>query len=466
MAYGMVRGADDQLLPRMRNGTRYYLIVATVALAAAPLWGQASPSAVLVRGMAYDSLRLGPLAGARITLGGSRVTTTDSRGRFFFDSVPAGVYTLTAEHAALDSIGFSGISTRSVIGPNGDDVRIATPSFRTLWGVACGRAPPPNDSGLVYGTVRDVGRVDPVDGADVRLSWADVGLTRKNRVMRERWIAETRSDTTGTYVVCGVPIALGLRVQATRDSSASGAIDLPPTRSRVQRRDLLIGPPGTDSSRLGTVVGIVTTADGRAVPYARIFMDGLPERQTGSDGRFIVRGVPAGTRQLEVLTIGMVPDVRTVDVRPADTVVVSVALGKAVTLGGVKVTARSGRVLAAEFDARRRSGFGYAMDSTQISANTRFVNALGTIPSLGIEFRGSTIQLSLPSDRGGSCSPYLRIDDVPANYGALIDLAPEDVAAMEVYTHGFSIPMRFLPDATKPVCGLVLVWTKYAFRLR
>ena len=456
----------------MAHATPYYLVVATVALAATTVRGQPSGSRtrVPVRGIAYDSLRFGPLAGARVTLGGVRVTTADSRGRFLFDTVTPGVYVLTAEHAALDSIGFSGLTTRSVIRDDGKELRIATPSFRTLWSIACDRGPPPNDIGLLFGTVRDVASDDPVGGADVRLTWADVGVGEKKKVMRERWVAQTLSDSTGSYVVCGVPVDIGLRVQATHDSSASGAIDLPPTVSRVvsrvQRRDLLIGPPATISSSLGTVAGLVTGPDGQPVPYARVFVDGLPEVPAGAEGRFVVHNVPAGTRQLEVLALGAVPAVRTVDVRPRDTAVVSIPMTRAVTLRGVNVTGRSGRVVAAEFDARRKSGFGYVMDSTQIGVNTRFVNALATSPSLGIEFRGSTIELSLPSDRGGSCSPYLRIDDVPAPYGSLIDLAPEDVAAFEVYARGLSVPMRFLPDATKPVCGMVLVWTKYAFRVR
>src|SRR5205814_1498111 len=54
---------------------------------------QARPP-VAVRGIAYDGIRKQPLRDAVITLSGEhRQTTTDSKGRFQFDSVAPGVYT-------------------------------------------------------------------------------------------------------------------------------------------------------------------------------------------------------------------------------------------------------------------------------------------------------------------------------------------------------------------------------------
>src|SRR5215813_1621468 len=75
---------------------------------------QAAP--VSVRGVAFDNLRGKPLREARITLvGGNQVTTTDDRGRFHFDSVSPGPHTFSMQHAALDSLGFNGFSTRATI---------------------------------------------------------------------------------------------------------------------------------------------------------------------------------------------------------------------------------------------------------------------------------------------------------------------------------------------------------------
>src|SRR4051812_15917360 len=91
-----------------------------------------------VRGVVFDSIHSRPLADAFVgVVGGSLSTQTDARGRFQFDSVPGGTYLVVAQHPALDSLGFPGISQRVHFAGN-EEVRIATPSFAALWRRMCG----------------------------------------------------------------------------------------------------------------------------------------------------------------------------------------------------------------------------------------------------------------------------------------------------------------------------------------
>src|SRR5690349_11117142 len=146
---------------------RMHVVALTLTAAIADA-GSAQQGAARVRvhGVAYDSLRGAPLAAAVVTIvGGTGSTRTDALGRFQFDSISPGVHTFAAQHDLLDSLGFTGISARAVVTDGRDEVRIAVPSFATLWRVACGDARPPRDSGFIYGTVRDVVTQAPVPNA-------------------------------------------------------------------------------------------------------------------------------------------------------------------------------------------------------------------------------------------------------------------------------------------------------------
>src|SRR2546423_13130028 len=114
-------------------------LMAAIGIVAASRGTVAQRDRVTLRGVAYDSLRREPLVNAAITIAGSeRTATSDSRGRFHFDSVAPGVYTLVIQHAALDSVGFSGLTTRATITDGRSEVPIAIPSFATFWSAACG----------------------------------------------------------------------------------------------------------------------------------------------------------------------------------------------------------------------------------------------------------------------------------------------------------------------------------------
>src|SRR5215831_9495922 len=93
----------------MRGG----LFCLAVILSAARVAGQATGA---LSGSVYDSLRARGLADASVILEGSPFSVrTDSAGRFAFDSVPAGPYTVSVESASLDSLGIGVASVHAVV---------------------------------------------------------------------------------------------------------------------------------------------------------------------------------------------------------------------------------------------------------------------------------------------------------------------------------------------------------------
>jgi hypothetical protein len=88
-----------------------------------------------ITGTVYDSLSTrGPLANATVVLvERSRYTTTDARGRFTFDSVPDGHYTIGFLHAVLDSLDLQVPPVPAdVSGNRRAVVRLFTPSPATV----------------------------------------------------------------------------------------------------------------------------------------------------------------------------------------------------------------------------------------------------------------------------------------------------------------------------------------------
>jgi hypothetical protein len=447
---------------------RWNLALLSIAVASHAATAQAVRKHVPVRGIAYDGLRDQPIRNARVTLvGDSLFATTDSRGRFHFDSVTPGVHTFAMKHATLDSLGFTGLSTRATIVTGDEEVKLSVPTFEALWSAACGgRAP--KDSGFVYGTVRDAEQRGPVADANIDVVWTDLTMDNRRGVIQRRWRSQAKTDSTGSYVVCGVAPKQWVSVQASLASSASGSIDLPPTEFRVQRRDLLIGPATpADSLRRGSIIGTVTDAGGAPFAAARILFDGETAYRSGNDGRFSIPDAPAGTHQLEISSIGMAPVVTVIDVGVHDTAVVATQLIATTVLNGVEVSAaRVGRMLAAEFNQRRRAGRAFVLDSVDLVKSRTLPNALTSVPSTVIDNRGGLLNISMSSNRGGSCSPTVRIDGSEGAFGHLVDLQPNEVAAVEVYVRPTMIPAQFYKGGDPPTCGMILVWTKYGFRNR
>jgi len=438
-----------------------------LALVSAALWsapGLAQGRLVQVRGFAFDSVRGAPLGGAVITMAGDvRTVRADTHGRFTFDSVTPGPHTFSAQHAALDSLGFSGITTRTNVTDGHDEIRIAGPSFATLWRSVCGTNRIPKDSGFVYGTVRDAGTQNAVPNATIDLTWLDLRVDRSKRISQSWYRGQTHSDAGGNYYICGVPFETGTRIRAATDSATSGLIDLSSGTLRVQRRDLSLGA-ATDSGarQFGVVSGFVADSAGRPVADARVVADGVPELRSGSDGRFLVRGMPVGTRQVEVLSIGMAPVVWIVEVTLTDTAQGMATMRRITVLDVVRVTASPAvRRLVRDIDERRTSGFGYVKDSTQIANHGNMFSVMFEFPSVRVERKNvyGDFVVTMNGTGANRCVANVIIDGQKADFDQLNFLRPADIAVLEVYPRRMSLPMQFIRFDD---CGAIVVWTKWA----
>jgi hypothetical protein len=179
----------------------------------------------------------------------------------------------------------------------------------------------------------------------------------------------------------------------------------------------------------------------------------------------VVRGVPVGTRQVEVFSIGMSPVVTSVQVMPNDTATFVVAMRRITTLDVVRVTASPMvKRLVREFEERRLTGAGYTRDSTEIANHGTLSSVFAEFPSVLVESvrsAGTAFVISMPATSGGRCIANVIIDGRKSDFQELAFLRPGEIAAIEVYPRRMSLPMQFIQNDT---CGAVVAWTKFQFR--
>jgi hypothetical protein len=413
---------------------------------------------VTVRGIAYDSLRGAPLGAAMISIAGTqRTAISDSRGRFAFDGIAPGQYTFVMQHDVLDSIGFTGRSTRTLIDASHETVTVFVPTFAVLWRATCATAAPPKDSAVVYGYVRRASDEAIVRDARVAVAWTDISYQKKEGFDQKQWGATVPADSTGRYVLCGVPSNIAIQLAATNDSMISGRVDIGPLALRVMRQDLTLVPRAAAISTVGTdrgvVVGELRGFAGAPVDGAIISTDGIPEVRSNEQGRFVLSGVLAGTRQISVRAIGAEPQINTVNVRPGDTTTVAWTMKRAVTLEQVNVKARRARdILVRDYLERKQLGLGYFRDSTEVGRFSGMAQVFDGIAGIRVgRGRGSSVSVTR-SD--GKCMT-LWVDRGQWDYAELTTMRPDDIAMVEVYPR--AVPEQF---KTRQQCGAVVVWTK------
>ncbi len=435
-----------------------------------------SPSKpVTVTGLAFDSLRNVPLSNAFVTIAErSRSATADDKGRFTFDTLPPGTYTFAMQHAVFDSLGLSGTTARVTVTDGKTPVTLALPSFATFWRAACGQVPVPGrDSGLVYGTVRDARKGQPMADASIVVSWLDLvnlGTKDASNFTQRRWKSEAQADKRGEYAVCGVPVETQLGVRASYLTNTTGQLDLPGSPDRVRRRDLVVaGTLAADSALRGTLTGIAQDEGGKPLAGVRVILDNDREVRSESDGRFTLRDAPVGSRQLDFAAVGRTPISTIVDIMADEPAFVSASLRTVTNLEAMRVTASGTlRRAALQYEERRKQGFGSYMDSTAIGKRGTMAAVFYGMPGVTVQRQQGTsnarlFALYLPSTGTGQCMATLYMDGVlQMDQEIMSTLFPDEIAAVEVYQQRLTVPTEFMNKNV--MCGVVAVWTKRAFR--
>ncbi len=188
-----------------------------------------------IAGIVFDSLRTG-LPGARVFVEGADTEVLTGRdGRFVLAHLRTGTYTVNFSHPYLDRLGFrprpfevdvvEGARTPAQINFVAPTVAVAVNRLcrelerrgATGAGGGASRARDPSaGEGVLLGRVTDPRGV-PLAGVDVRIVARDYEVAREAAVfvlLRNGMVVKT--NESGYYLACGVPVDTGLRVAVLR----------------------------------------------------------------------------------------------------------------------------------------------------------------------------------------------------------------------------------------------------------
>jgi hypothetical protein len=202
----------------------------------------------LVRGVVYDSVRGQPLPDATVYLSGTSYrATTDSAGAFTIPDVAEGRYVIAFAHTVLDSLPAFPLPRSVVIQPNDTiEIPLAIASVLSQMSSKCGPNYDASRSGAqkaatLFGYVFD-GAGKPVNNAVVR-----VLHKRYSRASglplpfsEHRDISETKTDQTGRYSFCSLPINEPLTVSAKLDDDYAIEIKIKIEDLPFKRLDLVL----------------------------------------------------------------------------------------------------------------------------------------------------------------------------------------------------------------------------------
>ena len=437
-----------------------------------------------VRGVVYDSLLRQPLSGVTVWIDDTTRTTTDARGRFFFGDVPAGERRLKFDNPELDTIGFPRASKAiTVTSRRETQADLGVPSLATLYRHLCGRRLPtaPHNTplaSLLVGTILDPATGRRVARARIQASW--LSAESDEPPFFQRQTLETRSDSVGGYVLCGLPVGQDISLIAAGGPDLTGVVDVPVTRRHfaVQNLYVSLDSSATDSAtglRLGTavIIGHIRTEYG-PLPDVEVGVDGAAAAwRSGPDGGFRLDRLPAGTQVVLARAVGYGALRQVVHLRGGDTVRLTLTLHRLTTLDTIRIIGHRNPDVVALM-TRLEQGFGYIMTGDRLLSAEDVPALLGTVPGLAVAgppnigctqgsrndehcFRivraHNAAAFSSPRD----CRAKIWVDGHPSSEVQLAMIQPRDLIAVEWFPDQATLPQRY---ATATDCAMLLVWTR------
>jgi hypothetical protein len=459
-----------------------------------------------VRGVVIDSIGGGQLVAAIVQLADAKnatrfgtTTMTDSLGRFVFDRVPSGRYTLGFFHPLLDTLGVAAPLLEVSI-DDGESVRadLAVPSPARLRAAICGTRSPLDSGAVILGVVRQAHDRLPAESVTVTAQWLEITVGSNGFARRVPQIGMvTRAD--GWFALCDAPRGGAAVLRAGRGADSTDLLEVSVPTVGLLRRELYIGSASTvvsgdstaglrthmrggDGHIGGTVVRLVS---GQPIVGAHVSIPDGPETRSNENGEWTLQNVPSGTRMLEIRAVGFYPDRRVIDVL-ADAPPVRVAMSTFLAvLDTVRV--KASRLLDPRytgFQDRQRTGMGRYLSAVDIARRQpRSVSELlRRIPGIRLERFGTYVDtVAVDTSGTGSnpigttsdtrilvrasvkdwCFPTFFIDGHQVNTltAEEIDswIRPEELAGIEVYSDA-SVPPQFRLALSG--CGSILIWRK------
>lgn len=364
----------------------------------------------------------------------------------------------------LEIVGSRAVTTVEELRRTGGSLSLVMRGRDTLWSQQWAPV-----TGIVVDT-KDA----PVVGARVTLvgtgltTSADTnGLFMFQSVAPGRYTIEARTaslDSIGAVNRSSIAVAdssspLKIRVASAADIVSSNCAS---TRERVSSDSLsaahtalcgglFTGNVFADSSRVALAGAAVSLADlGMSV-------------QTKDDGSFRIAPVPVGAHRLSVRHIGYAPIDTTIEFRPNSAGAASIYLPRLTVLDSVVSTATVSRRAAEQirlYQERRRMGWGYAMDSTEVAKRPAMDALLREFPRTDVLLlHGGDFGVNLRDPAGRACPALLWLDGIfQKDQEILRELHPEDLAAVEVYPDALLVPIELAQPQN--LCGAIAIWTK------
>jgi hypothetical protein len=449
-----------------------------------------------ITGTVFDSLSTrGPLANATVVLvERSRYATTDSLGRFRIDSVPDGHYTVGFMHALLDSLELE-VPVVPVDVSAGSPVAVTlfTPSPAAVYAGICPGAHD-TETGVIVGHVRDVDNRSPLANATVSTDWTEFTVTG-GRSARHRLRVTAKTDARGVYLLCGVPTEVSLDVATDLAGFIAGPttllladrlisrVDFALSQRDSAARDVLLNDTSkTADGRLGTASlrGVILGADGKPVGNAAVGVLGTTRSaHTDNAGAFRIDHIPAGTRTIEVKSLGVSPISFSVDFATNATLDSTLSVSrlaqplKSVDIKGARESSAS--LMASEgFETRRLQALGKFVTETELARHpsSDLAAILASVQGLHVEYTRSGGMPYLHGTRGTYCIPNYFLDGQPfavdgaeppraqRPFTALsAQVLPGAIKGIEIYANPGTVPAQYdLGSSTG--CGSIVIWTR------
>ena len=342
------------------------------------------------------------------------------------------------------------------------------------------------DKGAVLGSVRLIGDTATLASVRVVADWTDVAIRNNATVVqREAKRMETKTDASGAFRLCGVPLEATLTLRAM---SAAGKAVIATARLSPDERfvstTLQVDPARPASATFSGV--IVADSPSRLLGDADISIPALSLSARSNDrGGFRLTDIPAGAHDVLVRRVGYGAMTASVTFTPNEDEERRIVLKPLNVLDSVEVVATRLDVRMRDFEENRRIGLGHFLtrDALEKERKLTMADIMGKVSGVYIA-RGRGSHGWIRSNRGvggqsatytpsafekmqgmeKACYAKVWIDNQlmnpsqPTEPFDVNSYSPDQIEAVEFYAGPSQTPSRYA--VLNSNCGVLVIHTR------